>query len=65
MEKSDPRIWWARQLSNPSNIAAHRETTGKEILEQTDGKMDAWVASIGTGGTLLGVAEALREKIPR
>lgn len=64
MEKSDSRVWWARQLSNPFNAGAHKETTGKEILEQTDGKVDAWVASIGTGGTLLGVAEALKEKIP-
>ncbi|MEM3506966.1 MAG: cysteine synthase family protein [Candidatus Bathyarchaeia archaeon] len=64
MELSDPKVWWARQVSNFYNILAHKETTGKEILEQTGGKVDAWVASIGTGGTLLGVAEALREKIP-
>lgn len=64
MEKSDPNVFWARQMSNPSNIAAHREGTGREILEQSDGKVDAWVASIGTGGTLLGVAEALRQAKP-
>lgn len=64
MELKDPKVWWARQLSNIYNVIAHKETTGKEILEQTDGKVDAWVASIGTGGTLLGVAEALKEKIP-
>lgn len=57
---SDPSFWWANQLCNINNAAAHREGTGKEILEQMGGKVDAWVASIGTGGTLLGVAEALK-----
>ena len=50
-------------MSNPFNPGAH-EVTGREILDQTDCKVDAWVASIGTGGTLLGVARALKEKIP-
>ena len=65
MEKQDPKVWWARQLSNPYNVLAHKNTTGKEILAQTHGKVDAWVASIGTGGTLLGVAEAIKEVNPR
>ena len=65
MEKKDPRVWWARQLSNPYNVLAHKETTGKEIIAQTKGKVDAWVASIGTGGTLLGVAQALKEVNPK
>ena len=47
-----------------NNSKAHREGTGVEILEQMDGKVDAWVASIGTGGTLLGVAETLKEMNP-
>ena len=51
-------------MCNVDNTKAHREHTGKEILEQMDGKVDAWVASIGTGGTILGVAEALKEKNP-
>ncbi|NWF57345.1 MAG: cysteine synthase family protein [Syntrophaceae bacterium] len=59
METHEPATWWARQALNPENIAANRDTTGKEILEQTGGKVDAFVASVGTGGTLLGVAEAL------
>ena len=63
LERSDPLIWWANQGDNPENAQAHRQTTGREILEQLDNKVDAWVASIGTGGTILGVAEALREKI--
>ena len=64
LEKSDPKIWWANQGCNPDNTRAHRDSTGKEILEQTDGKVDAWVASIGTGGTLYGTALALRKKNP-
>ena len=61
MEKENDHVWWARQFSNPNNTAAHREWTAKEILEQTDGQLDAFVASVGTGGTLLGVAQALKE----
>ena len=61
MEETDPKVWWARQFKNPDNVAAHRETTGREILEQTDGQVDAFVASIGTAGTLLGVGQALKE----
>lgn len=57
-------VWWARQFSNPSNAIAHAETTGREILEQTDGRIDAFVAAIGTCGTLIGVALALRAHNP-
>ena len=63
LEKHDPQVWWANQDGNLDNMLAHKETTGREILEQLDNKVDAWVASIGTGGTILGVAEALREKV--
>jgi cysteine synthase A len=63
LERKDSRIWWANQTDNPDNARAHKDTTGKEILQQLDNKIDAWVASMGTGGTMLGVAEALREKI--
>lgn len=64
IEKNEPNTWWARQALNYDNVLAHFETTGKEILEQTDEKIDAFVAAIGTGGTLMGVAKALKEKIP-
>ncbi len=65
-EKAEPdKIWWARQFSNPSNVAAHRETTGQEILEQTDGKVDVFVTALGTGGTLTGVSQALRAHNPK
>jgi cysteine synthase A len=64
MENNQANTWWARQALNPDNIAAHRETTGKEIIEQADGKVDAFVCAVGTGGTLLGVSEALIEVNP-
>jgi len=59
-----PNAFMPDQFSNPANPKAHRETTGKEILEQTDGKLDVFVAAAGTGGTLSGVASILKEKIP-
>ena len=52
--------WLPRQFDNPDNIAAHREITGRRILEETGDKIDVFVAGVGTGGTLMGVAEALR-----
>jgi cysteine synthase len=64
LERSDPKVWWANQDCNPNNTLAHRDGTGREILEQTDGRVKACVASIGTGGTLLGIAEALRKETP-
>lgn len=59
-----PEVYLPNQFSNPENVAAHRETTAKEIWEQTGGKVDAFVAGVGTGGTLIGVAEGLKEKKP-
>jgi len=64
LQQADSANWWANQLCNPNNTFAHRDTTGREILDQLDGQIDAWVASIGTGGTLLGVAHTLKEQNP-
>jgi cysteine synthase len=55
---------WANQFDNLANRRAHYETTGVEIWQQTDGTVDAWVASTGTGGTYAGVAMLLKEKNP-
>ncbi|MBW4546635.1 MAG: cysteine synthase A [Symplocastrum torsivum CPER-KK1] len=53
---------WANQFDNLANRQAHYETTGREIWEQTEGKVDAWVTATGTGGTLAGVSLFLKEK---
>src|SRR3990172_2084035 len=57
LEASTPGVWWARQFSSAENVRAHRETTGVEILRQAPGRVDGFAASVGTGGTLLGVAQ--------
>ncbi len=55
---------WANQFDNTANRDAHYATTGPEIFEQTDGKVDGFVCAVGSGGTLAGVAMALRERNP-
>lgn len=62
--RKTPNSILASQFTNPSNPDAHRRTTAKEILTQTEGKLDAIVIGVGTGGTLTGIGEVLKAEIP-
>lgn len=63
-EKNPGKMWEVGQFSNVDNVTAHYVTTGPEIWEQTEGKVDAFVASQGTAGTVSGVGKYLRERNP-
>jgi cysteine synthase A len=57
-----PGAWLSRQFENPANLKVHRETTAREILRDTGGKLDGFVAGVGTGGTVSGVGEILKNE---
>jgi cysteine synthase A len=61
---SEANVFLPDQFSNPANPDVHRRTTGPEILEALDGRVDALVAGVGTGGTITGVGEVLRAHNP-
>ncbi|BBX62319.1 O-acetylserine sulfhydrylase [Mycobacterium saskatchewanense] len=64
LAKSDQRYWVPQQFENPANPAIHRKTTAEEVWRDTDGKVDIFVAGVGTGGTITGVAQVIKERKP-
>lgn len=60
----NPSYFMPQQFNNPANPAVHRRTTALEILRDTEGRLDAFVAGVGTGGTITGCGEVLKEKLP-
>lgn len=59
--REDPSLFLPDQFANPDNALCHEATTGPEILRQTDGRFDAFVMGVGTGGTVMGVCRAIRK----
>jgi cysteine synthase len=62
--REHPEYFMPQQFQNPANPEIHRRTTALEILEATEGRLDAFVAGVGTGGTITGVGEVLKSKLP-
>jgi cysteine synthase A len=65
LAKSDPNVWAALQFDNPANPQFHHDTTAAELWDQMEGRIDAFVAGVGTGGTFSGIARFLKEQDPQ
>lgn len=63
--RKNPKAWLPKQFENPDNVGDHERRLGPEIIKQMNGKVDAFVAGVGTGGTLIGVGKALRKINPK
>ena len=64
MEREDPNVWVPQQFENPSNPQVHRDKTATEILRQVEGEIHGFCSGIGTGGTISGIGNTLKEKFP-
>ena len=64
MAREDPHVFIPQQFQNPANPAIHRETTAEEIWNDTDGQVDILISGVGTGGTITGIAQALKSRKP-
>jgi cysteine synthase len=64
LAKTDQRYFVPQQFENPANPAIHRKTTAEEVWRDTDGKVDIFVSGVGTGGTITGVAQVIKERKP-
>ena len=64
LAKTDQRYFVPQQFENPANPAIHRATTAEEVWRDTDGKVDIFVSGVGTGGTITGVAQVIKERKP-
>jgi cysteine synthase A len=62
--RNNPHYFMPQQFENPANPEIHRRTTAQEILQATEGRLDAFVAGVGTGGTVTGVGEVLKKALP-
>ncbi len=64
LAEANPDAWLPNQFGNPDNVVAHREITGRSIIEQVGERIDVFVAGVGTGGTITGVGNVLKRKFP-